>query len=380
MVNISKLIKQLTNEDTAKREEAILALGDLRDERAVEPLIKVVNQDSIENRTYSITALAEIGDHRAIETLIFCLMDNIRDIRLAAARSLGKFTSPQAISALLVSVRKDPDVSVKSRAALSLGGIGSELAVEDLLAESKLEHPAPLLYSIDSALKMIAKNNGYETVDQLAHAMVEKRVKYEETTPESQQLLEKEELLRFPNLWPYIRKYVFQQLEGIQTLLSIESNEKKAEKKIAEILGENFWRFSAFMVKKTAIKFSDYQSDMLWQMCWDISKPIRSEIFQMMKDHRKEVVEIDKYREWLDIIEEEKEREEVIRGEAVLDIKPPLKAPPPTQKAPPPTQKEVSEVTAAELARSISGDIEDIMKKYSRWKDDVEDQDEFSEF
>ncbi|MCG3222404.1 MAG: HEAT repeat domain-containing protein [Candidatus Heimdallarchaeota archaeon] len=372
MVNISKLIKQLTSEDPARREEAILALGDLRDERAVEPLIKVVNQDSIENRTYSITALAEIGDHRAIETLVFCLMDNIKNIRLAAARSLGKFTSPQAISALLVSMRKDPDVTVKSRAALSLGGIGSELAVEDLLAESKLEHPAPLLYSIDSALKMIAKNNGYETVDQLAHAMVEKKVKHEEATPESQQLLEKEELLRFPNLWPYIRKYVFQQLEGIQTLLSIESDEKNAEKKIAEILGDNFWRFTEFMARKTAIKFSEYQSDMLWQMCWDTSKPIRSEIFQMMKDHRKEVIEIDKYQEWLDIIEEEKEREEVISGEAVLDIKPTPKAPP--------TQKEVSEVTAAELARSISGDIENIMKKYSRWKDDVEEQDEFEDF
>jgi hypothetical protein len=372
MVNISKLIKQLSSDDPAKREEAILELGELRDERAVEPLIKVVNQDTVENRTYSISALAEIGDHRAIETLIFCLMDNVENIRLAAARALGKFTSPQAISALLVSVRKDPNINVKSRAALSLGGIGSELAVEDLLEESKLEHPATLLYSIDSALRMIAKNNGYETVDELAHALVNKRMKHEEVTPESQQLLEKEELLRFPNLWPYIRKYVFQQLEGIQTILSIESDERNAEKKIAAILGENFWKFTDFMSRKMSIKFSEYQTDLLWQMCWDTSKPIRSEIFQMMKDLRKEVAQIDEYREWLEIIDEEKEAEEEIYGDAVLDIKPVKKAPP--------TQKEVSEVTAAELARSISGDIEDIMKKYSRWKDDVEEKDEFSEF
>ena len=372
MVNISKLLKQLTNEDPAKREEAILALGDLRDERAVEPLIKVVNQDTIENRTYSINALAEIGDHRAIETLIYCLMDNNESIRLAAARSLGKFTSPQAISALLVSVRKDPNISVKSRSALSLGGIGSELAVEDLLQESRLEHPAPLLYSIDSALKMIAKNNGYETVEELAHALVEKKAKHVEVTPESQQLLEKEELLRYPNLWPYIRKYVFQQLEGIQTFLSIESNEKIAETKIAEILGENFWKFTDFMSRKMSSKFSEYQTDLLWQMCWDTSKPIRSEIFQMIKDHRREVAEIDEYRDWLDIIEEEKERKEEIVGEPVLEVKVP--------KRTPPTQKEVSEVTAAELARSISGDIENIMKKYSRWKDDIEEQDEFREF
>ena len=87
---------------------------------------------------------------------------------------------------------------------------------------------------------------------------------------------------------------------------------------------------------------------------------------------QKEVIEIDKYQEWLEIIEEEKEREEVIEGEAVLEVKPTPKAPP--------TQQEVSEITAAELARSISGDIENIMKKYSRWKDDVEERDEFEEF
>ncbi|MHA1828213.1 MAG: HEAT repeat domain-containing protein, partial [Candidatus Heimdallarchaeaceae archaeon] len=62
MVNINKLIKQLSYEDEKKREEAILALAELRDDKAVESLIKVVNQDTIQNRTYAITALSEIGD------------------------------------------------------------------------------------------------------------------------------------------------------------------------------------------------------------------------------------------------------------------------------------------------------------------------------
>jgi hypothetical protein len=38
------------------------------------------------------------------------------------------------------------------------------------------------------------------------------------------------------------------------------------------------------------------------------------------------------------------------------------------------------DATAADLARSISGDIEHIMKKYSRWKDDVDETDEFKDF
>ena len=366
MVNINKLIKQLSDDDPKKREEAILQLGELQDERGVESLIKVVNQDTSENRVYAITALAEIGDHRALETLIFCLMDNDENIRLAASRALGKFSSPQAISALLVSMKKDPNVSVKSRAALSLGAIGSELAVEDMLEETKLEHPASVLYSIESALKLIAKNNGYASIDELVRAVIQKKAKHEIEV--SDQLSEKEELLRFPTLWPYIRKYVFQQLEGIQTILSIESNEQIAEKKIAEILGEKFYKFVDFLGRKMNTHFSEYQQDLLWQMCWDTSKPIRTEIFMMIRDHKREVDEIDRYKVWLEKIEAEKEAAEEIYGEPVMHKQVPVK------------REEVEDITAADLARSISGDIENIMKKYSKWKDDVEEEDEFNKF
>ncbi|MHA1398546.1 MAG: HEAT repeat domain-containing protein [Candidatus Heimdallarchaeaceae archaeon] len=366
MVNINKLIKQLSDEDEKKREEAILTLAELRDDKAVESLIKVVNQDTIQNRTYAITALSEIGDHRAIETLIFCLMDNEENIRLSAARALGKFSSPQAISALLVSLRKDPSTTVRSRAALSLGSVGSLLAVEDLLEESKLEHPTTLLYSIDSALKMIAQNNGFASVDEMAKSVMEKKGQQEKELTGTDQESEKEQLLRYPKLWPYIRKYVFETLEGIQSILSIESDEKTAEKKIAEILGEKFWKFVQFLERKMNQTFSEYQSHLLWQMVWDTSKPIRSEIFNMIKDHKREIAEINRYRVWLDKIEEEKEAREQIVGEPIIEI--------------PQEKKERKQLTAAEMARSISGDIEGIMKKYSRWKDDVEEQDDFSEF
>ncbi|MCK5141043.1 MAG: HEAT repeat domain-containing protein [Candidatus Heimdallarchaeota archaeon] len=406
MANINKLIKQLSDDDPAKREEAILALGELRDMRAVEALIKVVSQDNTENRTYAIKSLSEIGDHRAIETLIFCLMDTEENIRLSAARGLGKFSSPQAISSLLISLRKDPKISIKSRVALSLGSIGSELAVEDLLKEAKLEHPASLLYSIDSALKMIAKNNGFETVEELVHSVIDKKSKLKEQTPESEQDREKEEIVNFPNLWPYIRKYVVEQLEGIQTILSVESNVKSAEKKIADILGEKFWKFTEFMSSKMGLKFSEYQSTLLWQMAWDTSKPIRSEIFQMIKDQKIEEAELDKHQAWLDEIEEEKDKKEEIAGEAIMEIdgvifdipipdevetvsdeiaetlkdRPVSPSPyrPPIRAS---TPKDVAEKSSgAELARSISGDIEQIMKKYSNWKGEIEEEDELAKF
>ena len=352
MVSLNKLIKQLSHEEPDKREEAILALAELRDERAVEALIKVVNQDTIENRTYAIIALSDIADHRAIETLIYCLMDNEENIRLASSRSLGKFSSPQAISALLISLRKDPRVSVKSRAALSLGAIGSELAVEDLMHESKLEHPPSLLYSIDAALKMIAKNNGYADLDEMMKAVKEKKDKHIAVTPEADQIKEREELLEFPTLWPYIRKYVYEQLEG---------------KKISNILGDKFWKFVSFIEQKMSKEFSKYQSDLIWQMTWDVSKPIRSEIFLMIKDQRKEEEEIDKYRSWLDRIEEEKDAREELKGAPILEIK----------KA---EDLDAEKAGGAELARSISGDIEGIMKKYSAWKKEADELEEISEF
>ncbi|MHA1685411.1 MAG: HEAT repeat domain-containing protein [Candidatus Heimdallarchaeaceae archaeon] len=353
MAKIDKIIKQLESEDPAKREEAILALSDLRDERAVEPLIKVVQQDTVENRVYAIVALSEIGDHRAIETLIYCLMDYNEKIRMAAARALGKFSSPQAINALLVSLKNDPSLAIRSRAALSLGSIGSELAVEDLLRESKIENATHLLYSIDTALKMIAKKNGYESVEELIEAVRGKQAKHEGKVSKEEQMSEKEQLESIPRLWEYIRKYVYQQLEGIQTILSIEADEQTVEKKIADILGEKYWKFVKFLENKFNIKLTEFQTDLLWQMVWDTSLPIREEIFQMIRDHQREVQEIERYRKWLEKIEQEKEEAEILEGEPIFG----------TTAAPP-----TANIPQADIARSISGEIEDIMQKYATWK------------
>lgn len=368
MAKIDKIIKQLESEDPKKREEAILALGELRDERAVEPLIKVVQQDTVENRVYAIVALSEIGDHRAIETLIYCLMDYDEKIRMAAARALGKFSSPQAVSALLVSLKNDPSTAIRSRAALSLGSIGSALAVEDLLRESKMENPTHLLYSIDTALKMIAKKNGFETVEELINSIREKKAKLEGKVSQEEQQSEKEQLQSLPRIWEYIRKYVYQQLEGIQTILSIESDEETVEKKIVDILGEKFWKFVKFIERKFDVKLSEYQTDLLWQMVWDTSLPIREEIFRMIKDHQREIQEIERYQKWLEKIEQEKEEEE-IGGEPIF-----------ISSETEPAKKPIPTTTQADIARTISGEIEGIMQKYAIWrgeKKQVSEEDDF---
>ncbi|UJG40981.1 MAG: HEAT repeat domain-containing protein [Candidatus Heimdallarchaeum aukensis] len=361
MVSIKKVLKQLEDSDPIVRRDAILTLGELKDEKGVDPLIKCVQQEIKENRITAIVALSDIGDHRAIEILIYCLMDDDEEIRLAAARALGRFTSPQAITTLLVSLKKDPSVRVKSRAALSLGSIGSELPVEELLKESKLEHPTTLLYSINSALTMIAKKNGYSSVDELVQKIRAKKAEVDEKTPEHKQIQEKEELESFPRLYDYIRKYVARELEGVQTVLSINSDEKTASKKIADILAEKFWKFAEWIGKRMGHKLTEYQSDLLWQMIWDTSRPIRNEIYQMIRDHRSELEELNRFQKWLNKIEEQKE-EEIVKDIERSRPKPIIQTSNNVKK------DEAETIRAADLARSISSNLEEIMGKYSSWK------------
>ena len=121
----------------------------------------------------------------------------------------------------------------------------------------------------------------------------------------------------------------------------------------------------------------------------------------MIKDQKSEEAELDKHQAWLDEIEEEKDKQEEIEGEAILEIdgvifdipipdevetisdeivdtlkdRPVSPAPyrPPIRAS---TPKDIAEKSSgAELARSISGDIEQIMKKYSNWKGEIEEED-----
>ncbi len=372
MVNIKKVLKQLEDDDPIVRRDAILILGELKDTKTVEPLMDIIKGDTLDNRIAAIVAISEIGDHRAIELLVYCLMDEEEKIRLAAARALGKFSSPQAISTLLVSLRKDPSISVRSRAALSLGSIGSEMAVEELMAESKIEQPATLLYSINTALNMIARKNGYNDINEMIEKLQKKKIEIQEKVPEYKQEQEKQELESFPRLFDYIRKYVARELEGIQSILSIDTDEKTASKRISDILSTKFWKFVEWIGKRMGHPLTEYQSELLWQMIWDTAAPIREEIFQMIRDHQLELEELRRFQNYLEKVDEKKE-EELVRE--IVEQSGKEKVSNVNQKT---VQSEnlienkkidkAEKEKAADLARSISNNIEDIMAKYSSWK------------
>jgi len=110
--------------------KAVQALGRIKDARAVPALCSEIN-DLKGNRLYAIVALGEIGDESALDTLINLLSDESSFVREAVVQALGKIGGAKCIPSL-VKACKDPDNKVASAAfeaiRFSCGeGIGSPL-------------------------------------------------------------------------------------------------------------------------------------------------------------------------------------------------------------------------------------------------------------
>ena len=115
------------------KSDLILALGDLRQPAAVEPLVRIAGNPDEEKmrRMYAADALGRIGDPRAVPVLeeLFCADDAL--LRAYAASALGKFDREE-VRRLLVQGLRDSNVRVRISAAKSLGSLRAKEAVEIL--------------------------------------------------------------------------------------------------------------------------------------------------------------------------------------------------------------------------------------------------------
>lgn len=130
--DVQGLIKALNYEkDKTVCRDAALALGQIGDERAVEPLIDALKEgDRLMRRTAAL-ALGEIGDERAVETLTDALKDSDKEARQAGAEALGKIGDSRVVEPLIEALK---DKSLDEVAARALGQVGDERAVEPLVA------------------------------------------------------------------------------------------------------------------------------------------------------------------------------------------------------------------------------------------------------
>lgn len=73
-------------------EVAALALGEIGDPRAVNPLAEILSDDNWEVRSSAAKALGKIGDDRAVDPLINLLRDRNENVRWHTLQAIEAIT------------------------------------------------------------------------------------------------------------------------------------------------------------------------------------------------------------------------------------------------------------------------------------------------
>ena len=120
--NVRGLISALSHRDVEVRYRSAMALGELGDPAAIEPLSRALKDENSGVRWEAADALGRIGSP-ATGVLAKAVRDEDDDIRWRAAIALGEIGNEEAIEALIETL-SDEDAYVRSRAANSLARIG----------------------------------------------------------------------------------------------------------------------------------------------------------------------------------------------------------------------------------------------------------------
>jgi len=134
---VERLVRALGHEDWLMRAAAADALGKIGDERAVERLVAALGDKSPGVQERAAVALAEIGDERVVERLVAALEDKNPGVQVWAAVALAEIGDERAVERLVTALGRsagDKSLGVQDRAAVALGKIGDERAVEPLLS------------------------------------------------------------------------------------------------------------------------------------------------------------------------------------------------------------------------------------------------------
>lgn len=151
------------SKETWHGQEIIQALGEIGDEKAVQPLITIANNKNITGymRWEAIEALGKIGGSEAINASIHLInADDDQNIVISAIDALGQIAVPQTVD-VLISLLQHKDQSVgfigkekiifsshyQSHAAEALGKIGDPKAIPYLITALTYHYPDTSLNS-----------------------------------------------------------------------------------------------------------------------------------------------------------------------------------------------------------------------------------------
>ncbi|MHC4984073.1 MAG: HEAT repeat domain-containing protein, partial [Planctomycetota bacterium] len=131
--------------DRFARENSVVALGKIRDRRAVEPLVGCLTDEDCHVRQAAAVALGEIRDIRALDPLILALEDTDYRVVVSSAKSLGMLNHPKPIVRLAELVLHSGRQEVRRAAGDALREIRHSDVV-DLLIDALPSKPAPGLW------------------------------------------------------------------------------------------------------------------------------------------------------------------------------------------------------------------------------------------
>ncbi len=138
--DVDGLIRSSGSEDHYIRLNAVSALGEVGDGRAVEALASLaVNDPYYPVRFEAAEALRKIGDKKAVDFLIGALKSKDASARCRAAEALGRLGERRAFNALSNAL-EDEDGQVRYAAMCSLGRIGDPRAVNMVVAAMKRQN------------------------------------------------------------------------------------------------------------------------------------------------------------------------------------------------------------------------------------------------
>ena len=123
-------IDLLQDTDWAVRREAVITLGEMGDERCVEPLVRALHDGDWQVREAALEALSLVGSP-AVEPLIKQLRD--WDVRKVVIRTLGKIKDERVLEPLVAQLRSDEFKEDATEALVDLG----KPAIERLVAALK---------------------------------------------------------------------------------------------------------------------------------------------------------------------------------------------------------------------------------------------------
>ncbi len=116
-----------------KRIDTTGAEPTLGGEAAILHLVEMLGHTSRRVRLQAAYKLGELGDDRVVDPLLAALVDDNSVVRLYAAMALGKHGSVRAVEPLIRTLRDEQVLTVVAQAAIALGKLGDRRAIEPLL-------------------------------------------------------------------------------------------------------------------------------------------------------------------------------------------------------------------------------------------------------